>query len=94
MTTASQSNSSAAGIRLRQGVVIKNKMDKTVVVEVVRKVRHPKYHKFIKRRARFVAHDEGNECNLGDTVSLVETRPMSKTKRWRVKEITVRSSGV
>ncbi len=80
--------------RVRQGVVIRNRMEKTVIVEVVRKVRHPKYHKFIKRRARFVAHDAENECNIGDTVLMEESRPLSKTKRWRIKEITQRAESV
>lgn len=78
--------------RLRQGVVVKNKMDKTVVVEVTRRVRHPKYMKFIKRRVRYKAHDAKNECNVGDHVLLEETRPLSKDKRWRVKEVTERAT--
>ncbi len=80
--------------RLRKGVVIKNRMEKTVIVEVVRQVRHPRYHKFIKRRARFVAHDAENACNIGDTVLMEESRPLSKTKRWRIKEITQRAESV
>ena len=79
--------------RLRQGVVLKNKMSKTVVVEVVRRFRHSKYLKFIKRRVRYKAHDESNACNVGDTVLLEETRPLSKTKHWRVKEIMQREAG-
>ena len=65
MSTAEKKTSAS---RLRRGVVIKNRMERSVVVEVVRKVRHPKYHKFIKRRARFNAHDAENACNVGDTV--------------------------
>ena len=80
--------------RIRQGVVIKNRMEKTVVVEVIRKVKHPRYHKFIKRRARFVAHDAENACNIGDTVLMEESKPLSKTKRWRIKEITQRAESV
>ncbi len=83
-----------ASIRERTGVVLKNAMQKTVVVEVVRRVRHAKYMKFLKRRVRYTAHDEANTCNIGDTVLLEETRPMSKTKRWRVKEVVQRAAGV
>lgn len=92
MSTAEKKKISAS--RIRRGVVIKNKMEKSVIVEVVRKVRHPKYHKFIKRRARFVAHDAENACNVGDAVVMEETRPLSKTKRWRIKEITKRAVSV
>lgn len=81
-------------IRERTGVVLKNAMQKTVVVEVVRRVRHAKYMKFLKRRVRYTAHDETDTCNIGDTVLLEETRPMSKTKRWRVKEVVQRAAGV
>lgn len=83
-----------ATVRERTGVVLKNAMQKTIVVEVVRRVRHAKYMKFLKRRVRYTAHDEGNTCNIGDTVLLEETRPMSKTKRWRVKEVVQRAAGV
>ena len=71
----------------RTGVVVSNKMDKSVVVLVERKVKHPKYGKFIKKSKRFVAHDEKNECGIGDTVRIMETRPLSKTKRWRLVKI-------
>lgn len=77
--------------KTRQGVVLKNQMDKTVVVEVVRRFRHTKYGKFIKRRVRYKAHDPDNTCQIGDVVLLAETRPLSKTKRWRVKEIVQRA---
>jgi small subunit ribosomal protein S17 len=70
----------------RVGVVKSNKMDKTVVVEVERRVRHAKYGKFVTRRMKYKAHDEQNACNIGDTVRIVETRPLSKDKRWRVAE--------
>lgn len=83
-----------AAMRERTGVVLKNAMQKTIVVEVVRRVRHAKYMKFLKRRVRYTAHDETNTCNIGDTVLLEETRPMSKTKRWRVKEVVQRAAGV
>jgi small subunit ribosomal protein S17 len=76
------------GVRkTRIGLVVSDKMDKTVVVEVKRLVAHPLYHKIIRRRARIKAHDDGNACQVGDKVLLVETRPLSRDKRWRVKEI-------
>ena len=81
-------------IRERRGIVIKDRMDKTVVVEVTRKVRHPKYHKFVTRRARYKAHDADNACKVGDQVIMEEARPLSKTKRWRIKEITEKATVV
>lgn len=69
------------------GVVISDKMDKTVVVESNRLVKHPVYKKLVKRRAKYRAHDEKNQCKLGDKVLIVESRPLSKLKRWRVREI-------
>ena len=76
------------GLRKTQaGIVVSDKMDKTVVVRVDRLVRHPTYKKYLRRRANYTAHDENNVCRLGDRVMLRETRPMSKTKRWRVSEI-------
>ena len=71
----------------RQGVVVSSKMDKTVVVAVERKEKHPLYGKFVKKTTKFVAHDEKNECGVGDTVAIMETRPLSKTKNWRLIEI-------
>ena len=71
----------------RQGVVVSNKLDKTVVVAVERKEKHPLYGKFVKKTTKFVAHDEKNECGEGDTVLIMETRPLSKTKNWRVEKI-------
>ncbi len=75
----------------RTGLVVSNKMDKSVVIEVLRRVRHPKYGKFIKRTSRFMAHDDKNECNIGDTVRIMETRPLSKNKCWRLVEIIERA---
>ena len=75
----------------RIGVVTSNKMDKSIVVAVARKVKHPKYGKFVKRTKKFVAHDEKNECNIGDTVKIMETRPISKSKCWRLVEIIERA---
>jgi len=73
--------------KIRRGVVISNKMQKTVVVRVERLVRHPKYGKYLKRRKSFKAHDEENRCQVGDEVEIVETRPLSREKRWRVRAI-------
>ena len=73
--------------KTRFGRVIGNKMDKTVVVVVNRLVKDPKYKKYVRRRSKHKAHDEGNQCGVGDRVLLIETRPLSKEKRWKVKEI-------
>ena len=73
--------------KTRIGVVSSNKMDKTVVVAIERKVQHPIYGKFLKKTTKFHAHDEKNECSIGDTVRIMESRPLSKTKRWRLVEI-------
>ena len=73
--------------KVRVGKVVSDKMDKTVVVAIVDNVRHPKYGKIIKRTVKIHVHDEKNECGIGDTVSVMETRPLSKTKRWRLVEI-------
>ncbi len=71
----------------RTGVVVSNKMDKTIVVVVERKEKHPMYGKFVKKTTKFVAQDDRNECGIGDTVRIMETRPLSKTKTWRLVEI-------
>lgn len=73
------------------GTVCSDKMDKTVVVMIERLVKHPRYKKYVKRRAKYKAHDERKECHIGDTVSIVETRPLSREKRWRVREIMKRA---
>ncbi|HMV15991.1 MAG: 30S ribosomal protein S17 [Chitinophagales bacterium] len=73
--------------KTRVGIVTSNKMEKTITVAVVRKLKHPKYGKFLKKTKKFHAHDEKNECNIGDTVKIMETRPLSATKRWRLVEI-------
>ena len=75
----------------RIGLVVSNKMDKSIVVLVERKVKHPKYGKFVKKSTKFMAHDEKNECNIGDTVRIMETRPLSKNKCWRLVEIIERA---
>ena len=95
MTESTVSNDAvetAAGARdshrkLREGLVVSNKMDKTVVVVVEDRVKHPKYGKVIRRTKKYTAHDGENTCTVGDRVRLVETRPLSATKRWRVAEI-------
>ena len=73
--------------KVRVGRVVSNKMDKTIVVAIEDNVRHPKYGKIMKRTVKISAHDEENQCNIGDKVSVMETRPLSKTKRWRLVEI-------
>lgn len=73
------------------GTVVSNRMDKTVTVLVERLVKHRFYHKYVRRRARFAAHDETNACQIGDKVSIIESRPLSKTKRWRVNKIIVKA---
>ena len=73
------------------GKVVSNKMDKTITVSVERKVKHPKYGKFVKKTSKFKAHDEKNECNVNDIVRVMETRPLSKDKRWRLVEIVERA---
>ena len=75
----------------RIGVLVSNKMDKSIVILVERKVKHPKYGKFVKKSTKFMAHDEKNECNIGDTVRIMETRPLSKNKCWRLVEIIERA---
>ena len=77
--------------KVRTGKVVSNKMDKTIVVAVENHVKHPLYGKIVKRTYKLKAHDEKNECNIGDTVRVVETRPLSKDKRWRLTEISERA---
>ena len=71
----------------KTGIVVSNKMDKSILVVVERKVKHPIYGKFVKKTTKFHAHDEKSECTIGDVVKIMETRPLSKTKRWRLVEI-------
>ena len=77
--------------KMREGLVVSNKMDKTAVVAVVERVRHAKYGKFMMRTKKLYAHDETNDVNIGDRVSVMETRPLSKNKRWRVVEVLERA---
>ena len=72
-------------------MVVSNKMDKTIAVKVERRLKHPIYGKFVKRSKKFFAHDEQNECNIGDVVTIMETRPLSKLKRWRLISINERA---
>jgi small subunit ribosomal protein S17 len=77
--------------KVREGIVSSSKMDRTLVIEVVERVRHPKYNKFVMRTKKLYAHDEANDANVGDRVRVMETRPLSKTKRWRLVEILERA---
>jgi len=72
--------------KTREGVVISDKMDKSVIVEVSRTVLHPLYQKYVRKRTRFMAHDETNACKVGDRVRIIESRPLSRRKRWRIQE--------
>lgn len=73
--------------KTKMGIVTSDKMDKTITVAVLRKVKHPLYGKFVKKTSKFAAHDEKNECGIGDTVRIMETRPLSKNKTWRLVEV-------
>ncbi len=75
----------------RTGLVVSNKMEKSIVVQIERKVKHPMYGKFVKKTSKFMAHDDKNECNIGDKVRIMETRPLSKNKCWRLVEIIERA---
>lgn len=75
----------------RTGVVTSDKMDKTITVAVERKVKHPLYGKFLKKTSKFHAHDETNQCGIGDTVKIMETRPLSKSKRWRLVQVVTKA---
>ena len=77
--------------KTRVGVVTSNSMEKTITISVRRRLRHPIYGKFVKKTNKFMAHDENNDCNVGDTVRIMETRPLSKSKRWRLVEIIERA---
>ena len=83
--------SNRARRKVREGVVVSNGMDKTAVVAVVERVPHPKYNKFVLQTKRLYAHDESNDVNVGDKVRVMETRPFSKTKRWRVTDVLERA---
>jgi small subunit ribosomal protein S17 len=91
MSEAAATTTEARGLRkTRVGVVVSNKMQKTIVVRVERRVKHPLFKKYVKRSAKFMAEDAQNECNIGDRVRIMETRPLSKHKNWRLVEIIER----
>lgn len=81
---------STKGKKIRQGKVVSNKMEKSIVVAVERQVIHPLYKKYYKQTKKFMAHDENNECQIGDVVRIIETRPLSARKRWRLLEVVER----
>ncbi len=83
--------SERANRKVRQGVVVSSSRDKTITVEVASQVKHPRYGKVVRRSTKFHAHDENNDANVGDTVRITETRPLSKTKRWRLSEVVERA---
>ena len=91
MTEIESTEAERKNRKLREGLVVSNKMDKTAVVAVVERVRHAKYGKFMMRTKKLYAHDETNDVNIGDRVSVMETRPLSKNKRWRIVEVLERA---
>lgn len=91
ITTEKQDTGVDANRKTRIGKVVSNKADKTIVVTIERQVAHPIYKKYFKRTKKLMAHDEANDCNIGDVVKLVETRPLSARKRWRLVEIIKRA---
>ncbi len=91
MSATETAGAARAMRKVRTGFVVSDAMDKTVVVRISTSVRHPLYGKIVRRSTKLQAHDEGNEAHVGDTVRIVETRPLSKTKRWRVVEIVERA---
>ena len=90
--TATETPETKRGLsKVREGLVSSNKMDKTVVVTIVTYKKHPTFGKYVRRTKKYMAHDEKNECQIGDRVKLTETRPLSKNKRWRVQKIIERA---
>jgi small subunit ribosomal protein S17 len=89
--TDDETTTRANGRKVREGIVVSDKMDKTVVVAVVDRVQHPRYRKTLQRTRRLYAHDEANDVHIGDRVRIAETRPLSKQKRWRVVEVVERA---
>lgn len=87
MTEEVKVNSSRNSRKERIGVVVSDRMDKSILVAIQRQVKHPIYHKFVKKTTKLMAHDDSNEAGIGDTVRIMETRPLSKRKRWRLVEI-------
>ncbi|CAN5444852.1 MAG: 30S ribosomal protein S17 [Acidimicrobiia bacterium] len=91
MTEQSTERSARSARKVREGIVVSNAMDKTAVVSITDRVRHAKYGKFVLRSKRLYAHDESNDVNVGDRVRVMETRPLSKNKRWRVVDVLERA---
>jgi small subunit ribosomal protein S17 len=91
MSEAGTRSTERGARKVRTGVVVSDAMDKTVVVRIATQVRHPMYSKIVRRTTRLKAHDERNEAHVGDTVRIMETRPLSKTKRWRLVEVVERA---
>ncbi len=99
MSTAAKQHEAAGETKTRRrrelvGIVVSNKMDKTLVVQVIRRYKHPKYKKYVNERTRYKAHDEKNDAQIGDRVSIVESRPLSKDKRWRLQSVLERAEAV
>ena len=91
-TTSSTAEDAVRNARkVREGIVVSNKMNKTIVISIVERVRHPRYSKFVQRTKKLYAHDEANDAQIGDRVRVMETRPMSKQKRWRLVEVLERA---
>jgi len=90
-SSAGEATKDRAARKVREGVVVSDKMDKTVVVAVIERVRHPKYAKFVMQTKKLYAHDDANDAHTGDRVRVMETRPLSKQKRWRVVEVLERA---
>lgn len=91
MTADQGTGSRANGRKIREGIVVSSAMERTAIVAVTERVRHPKYNKTVQRTSRFYAHDGSNDLRVGDRVRLAETRPLSRTKRWRVVEVLERA---
>ena len=89
--TATMTTSARSRRKTRMGKVVSDRMDKTVVVSIERLVKHPVYGRYVRRRAKFKVHDETNQCRVGDTIRFMETRPLSKDKRWRFVEFVERA---
>ena len=91
-TTSATTDEAVSNARkVREGIVVSNKMNKTIVISIVERVRHPRYSKFVQRTKKLYAHDEANDAQIGDRVRVMETRPMSKQKRWRLVEVLERA---
>ena len=87
----SEDTNSNRSVKTRTGIVVSDKMDKTVVVQTEKMVMHPMYKKFVRRRVKYKVHDENNDARMGDTVLIEETRPLSRSKRWKIRTITQRA---